>query len=117
MGASPDTAIDITAFRNVDTASVLDGSYSEAATPNSNFDGPSVTTTNSRSLVIVGGVLSGKENAPLVAPTGYHLVSQMTGVALASKLKTVAGLEDPGAFSGGSSADASTSFTFALKSN
>jgi hypothetical protein len=131
LGSSLDTSIvNITgstiafAFRNVDTTNPIHVIAASASAATGFPNPPSITTTNSGSVVIAIGYLDDDQinRTNITASVGYTLIgstsgSNNNGTIMAEYLvKTTPGVEDPGIFRTGSGApdDSWVANTFAL---
>lgn len=103
------TEIYIAAFSGVDTTTAIDSQSSTGGTGNTqghNSDPPSTTAVSSSAMAITGATMWQGSVTTFGAPTGYSVaVTNGAGenTALAYKLLSASGAENPGAFSGVSS--------------
>ena len=137
MGATPDTVVSVTAgaasrrmatviqtWSGVDTTTALDVTSTTATGASGDPDPASITTVTDNAVVIAIGAWDDDTFTDAAAPSGYgDLIEQETTgaaanqgatVAMASKLVTSFGAENPGAFSG-SGDDEWAAVTMALR--
>lgn len=138
MGAVPDTNVTITyggatdlegfrmiavAFRGVNASTAFDAtSPSVTIGTTGNPNPPAITTVTNNAWVIAMGFLD-DDRVDMTAPSGYTLIrangagttdTESSAIAMAYKLKTPAGLDDPAAF-GGAGNDTWVAATAALR--
>lgn len=135
MGATPDSTVNIErigvrrcgyimqAWRNVNTDTAFDTTFTLATGDGSTPNSPSITTVNDNSLVISLGCLDDDDRTGITFPSGYtDTAEENTGgggivggtVAVASKIISTAEAENPGAFNFGSS-DQWRAYSLALR--
>jgi hypothetical protein len=106
------TEVYIAAFSGVDTTTAIDSQSSAGGTGNTaghNSDPPSTTAVSAAAMAVCGGTMWQGSVTTYTAPTGYSVaVTNGAGenTALAYKLLSASGAENPGAFGGVSSGGA-----------